>query len=68
MRVLRLLQSGPRSKAEISEYLGQKGVSGQLNKVTRMLLSKGFIEYTIPEKPNSGLQKYRVTPAAIKTL
>jgi ATP-dependent DNA helicase RecG len=59
-RVLRLLKAGPLSKAELSARLGQKGVSGQLNKVIRSLLAKRQIEYTIPDKPNSRLQKYRL--------
>ena len=48
-------------KTEISLVLGQKEVSGQLNKVIRELLAENRIEYTIPEKPNSRLQKYRLT-------
>jgi hypothetical protein len=28
--------------------------------MVRELLSKGLIEYTIPEKPNSRMQKYRL--------
>lgn len=61
LRVLHLLVSGPHSKAELSEGLGQKEISGQLNKVVRILLSDQTIEYTIPDKPNSRLQKYRLT-------
>jgi len=61
-RVLRILQAGPRSKAEISCQLGQKEISGQLNKVIRDLLASGAIAYTIPDKPNSRMQKYTITP------
>ncbi|MDO8722061.1 MAG: hypothetical protein Q7J31_07505 [Syntrophales bacterium] len=48
-------------KAEISLALGQKKVSGQLNKIIHELLAENKIEYTIPEKPNSRLQKYHLT-------
>jgi len=41
--------------------LGQKEVSGHLNKTVRDLLATQAIEYTRPEKPNSRLQKYRLT-------
>ncbi len=59
-RVIKALAAGPLSKAEISRLLGQKEVSGQLNTVIRKLRKEGSIEYTIPEKPNSRLQKYRL--------
>ena len=49
------------TKSDIVRGLGQKAVSGQLNKVIRALLSDGVVEYTIPEKPNSRLQQYRLT-------
>jgi len=58
--VLRVLAKGPLSKAEISKLLGQKEISGQLNTVIRNLRQHGLIEYTIPEKPNSRFQKYRL--------
>ena len=60
-RVLALLKTQALSKAEISTHLGQKEVSGQLNKVIRSLIAQGLIEYTLPDKPNSRLQKYRLT-------
>jgi ATP-dependent DNA helicase RecG len=64
---LGLLRSGALSKAELSAGLGQKEVSGQLNKVIRLLLADQSIEYTIPDKPSSRLQKYRLTAKAKTT-
>jgi len=61
VRVLRLLTASPLSKAELSAGLGQKEISGQLNKVIRVLLGDQTIEYTIPDKPNSRMQRYRLT-------
>ena len=57
----KLLHSSPLSKAELSAKLGQKRVSGQLHEVIRQLMAKGVIEYTLPQKPRSRLQKYRLT-------
>jgi ATP-dependent DNA helicase RecG len=68
LRVLGLLEKGPLSKAALSTGLGQKKVSGQLNKVIRLLLANGNIEYTIPGKPNSRLQNYRLSKTGITTL
>ena len=62
-KVLRLLANGPMSKADLSRSLGQKRVSGQLNKVIRNLVTHGTIEYTIPEKLQSRKQKYRLSDA-----
>ena len=64
-RVQYLLKDAPLSKSEISVRLGQKEVSGQLNNVIRWLLTEKQIELTIPEKPNSRLQKYRLTKKGI---
>jgi ATP-dependent DNA helicase RecG len=61
LRVLRLLQSDQLGKGELSAGLGQKEISGQLNKVVRILLNDESIEMTIPGKPSSRLQKYRLT-------
>ena len=60
-KVLSLLEAGPMSKAELSVNLGQKTISGQLNKVVRSLVAEGRIMYTLPDKPRSRLQKYRLT-------
>jgi len=47
-------------KREISAALGQKEVSGQLNKVIRALQVAGLIAGTLPHKPGSRLQQYRL--------
>jgi ATP-dependent DNA helicase RecG len=71
VRFLRLLVEGPLPKSELSSGLRQKEISGPLNKVIRLLLAAQSVEYTIPDKPNSRLQKYRLTAkgrAALATL
>ena len=61
LRVMGLLAGGSMSKAEISAGLGHKEISGQLNRVIRLLLQERLVSYTIPAKPNSRLQKYALT-------
>lgn len=58
--VLDVLKNGPLSKSELSRALGHKHISGGLKKVLISLLKQGKIAYTIPEKPNSRLQKYNL--------
>ncbi len=60
-RVLGLLGGGPLSKADLSGRLGQKQASGQLHEVVSRLVADRLIEYTVPAKPRSRLQKYRLT-------
>ena len=61
-RVLALLASaGPMSKSALSAALGQKEVSGHLNQLMRRLVADQWVAYTIPNKPQSRLQKYRLT-------
>jgi ATP-dependent DNA helicase RecG len=62
-RVLQILADGAMAKKDISDRLGQKEVSGQLNKTVRDLLAVAKIEPTIPDKPNSRHQKYRLAQA-----
>ena len=61
LRVLALLIEAPLSKSSIANSLGHRSVSAGLNKVIRSLRKDGLIEYTIPEKPGSRLQKYQIT-------
>ena len=59
--MLNLLAGKPMSKADLSKNLRQKEISGQLNKVVRLLVADRMIEYTLPDKPRSRLQQYRLT-------
>jgi ATP-dependent DNA helicase RecG len=59
-RIVALLAAGPRSKSEIAASIGIRGVTGNLNQAVRKLLAEGVIVMTLPEKPNSRLQKYRL--------
>src|SRR5215510_4819850 len=61
-RVLALLAStGSMSKAALSTALGQKEVSGHLNQLMRRSVADQWVAYTIPDKPQSRLQKYHLT-------
>ena len=61
-RVLALLLDGPMAKSAIARSLGHRSVSGGLNRVIRRLRRDGLVEYTLPEKPNSSRQEYRLPP------
>ena len=68
LRILSALTGNSLSKAEIAQSIGKQKVDGQLNKEVRTLMDKGVIEYTIPEKPNSRMQKYRLTETGHREL
>ena len=59
-QVLQALADGPMSKSEIARALGRESVSGALNRTIRQLLDRCEIGYTLPNTPNSRLQKYRL--------
>lgn len=47
-----------RTKKEISEYIGYKNLTYMTRTFLKPLLESNKMAYTIPEKPQSRLQKY----------
>lgn len=60
-RILMLLKAEPLSRSQIAEALGHRSVSGALKRAISGLMDQGRIAYTLPDKPQSRLQKYRLT-------
>jgi ATP-dependent DNA helicase RecG len=56
-----MLRSTTLGKKDLALRLGKSKPSRYLNDLVRKMLHVGLIEYTIPEKPNSRLQRYRLT-------
>ncbi len=63
LTVLKACADGPKSKAELLSALGLASVYVNYQRHVLTLVELGLIERTIPDKPNSRLQKYRLTPA-----
>ena len=63
LKVLTFLKTKPLSKSEIAEALGETKPTRYLNDLMKRLglLETNKVEYTIPDKPSSRLQKYRLT-------
>ena len=61
LRILALLVEGPLPKSAIAHGLGHQSVSAGLNRVIRNLVRDGRLTYTVPDKPSSRLQRYRIT-------
>ena len=59
-KVLATLCTGVMSTAELSKAVGIGQSKNMRRRYLRLLLDMRFIEYTIPNKPNSRLQKYRL--------
>ena len=59
--VLVALVSAECGRSDLLKTLGHTQRSGNFKKVIDKLLREQLIERTIPDKPNSRLQKYRLT-------
>lgn len=61
LTLLTLASSGPLSRAELLARINLSDVYGNYRRHLFPLLEAGFLERTIPEKPNSQNQKYRIS-------
>ncbi len=66
--ILGALKSKPLSSSEVSAVLNLDSKSGSFKRSIKELLHQKQIDYTIPEKPGSRLQKYSLTTKGIKHL
>jgi ATP-dependent DNA helicase RecG len=55
------LVNAPLSSSELTATLGLDTKTGAFKRAIKELLQKQLIEYTLPGKPNSRLQKYRLS-------
>lgn len=61
IEVLKALEDITLSRKDIFAAIGMNGDSRSFKRHIEPLLADGFIEMTVPDKPNSRLQKYRLT-------
>ena len=59
--ILHLLETGPLSASDLVKGLGLKSKTGAFKRTIKELLELDLIAYTIPDKPDSRLQQYRLT-------
>ncbi len=60
-KMLLVLVDTPLSSREIAYMMEMESKSGAFKRTLKALVFEGLVEYTIPGKPNSRLQKYRLT-------
>ena len=68
IRLLSVLSKCEMAAGKLRESLGIKHRPTFRDNYLHPALAAGFIEYTIPGKPRSSKQKYRMTPAGVKAL
>ncbi len=65
--ICQMLEDQPLSASNLLHILGLNSKTGAFKRAIKELLEQGLIEYTIPDKPNSRLQKYRLTDKGLKS-
>ena len=56
-----LLHADSLGKKELTKAMGHTSISGALKKQIKTLLTQNYIAMVLPDKPNSRLQKYKIT-------
>lgn len=67
-QIMIALLKAPLSMNELVDALGLKSKTGSLKRTVNELLHEEIIEYTLPKKPTSRLQKYRLTKMGLQAL
>lgn len=67
-QIILLLKTHTLSKSEVAKQLGKEKPTRYLNDLISKLLQEKIVEYTIPEKPQSRLQKYRLSQKGLNLL
>jgi ATP-dependent DNA helicase RecG len=62
VRLLQILGQGPMTRAEAQTHLGLTSLANFRNRYLQPGLDAQLVEMTIPDKPKSSKQRYRVTP------
>ena len=65
LSILKALKNGNLSRKEIFAEIGMSGDSCAFKRHIEPLITEGLVERTIPDKPNSKLQKYRLTDKGV---
>jgi predicted HTH transcriptional regulator len=60
-KILQVLRNDSLSTSELTRKVGISQAKDVRRRYLRLLLDMGLVEYTIPNKPNSKLQQYRLT-------
>jgi len=66
VKCLVLLKACELGRKAIAQGLGTSNRSGHLSRILVELVGEGLIEPTLPDKPNSRLQKYRLTEKGLE--
>lgn len=66
--ILQMLNKGSLSALDLMKNLDLAHRPTFRNNYLHPALNKGFIEMTIPDKPNSRVQKYRITPKGVAVI
>ncbi len=59
--LLKALKDAPLSTGELAGILDMNSKTGALKRTIKELIEQQLIEYKLPDKPNSRLQKYQIT-------